>query len=73
MILAVRRKLGHLPRLPLVLAEILNGEGFDARNGQHSLPGCVNGKPAEIAGNPASIQFLSNRCCCSAANETVKN
>jgi hypothetical protein len=72
-IFAVGGKLGHLPRLPFILSEILNDERLYTRDSEQSLARSVNGKPAEVAGNPAAIELLSHGRSRSAPAKTIQD
>jgi hypothetical protein len=58
MILPVRRKFSHLPRLPLVFPKILDREGLDVWNSEESLARRLDRKSAQVARNPTTIKLF---------------
>lgn len=55
-----RGELDLLPRLPLVLTQVLHHERFDVGDAQEAFTGSVNGKAPQVAGNPAAALLFSD-------------
>jgi hypothetical protein len=71
--ICVIAKLACLPKLSLVLAEILNNEWSDIWNREQTLTGRMNGITAKVGSDPPPIQLLGNDCSRAGSADTVQN
>ena len=66
-------KFRRLPRLPLVFPQVLNHKRAHVRNPQKTLARGVDGKPPQIASNPAAAKLLGDSRSCPAAAEAIQH
>ena len=66
-------ELRRLPRLALVLAQVLDDERFDVRDAQQPLARGVDGEAAQVAGDPAAAQLFGDGRGGAAAAEAVED
>ena len=71
--LSVRWELSGLPRLAFIFAEILDNERFHAGNGEQALARGVDGKAAEVAGNPPPTELFGDNGSRATADKAVEN
>ena len=64
-------ELCRLPRLPLILAQILHHKRAHAGDGEKALAGGVDGKAAQIARYPPAVEFFGHGGRGAAAAETI--
>src|SRR5258708_5660082 len=66
-------KLGSLPGLPLVFAQVLHNKGLHTLNREQPLSRGVNSEAPQVAGNPASAKFLSHGNRRATATKAIKH
>jgi hypothetical protein len=66
-------KLGDLPRLPFIFAEVLDGKRAYTLHRQKTLARRVNCKSTQVACNPAALQLLSGYSGCPTASKAIEN
>jgi hypothetical protein len=71
--LAVGGKLGDLPLLALVFAQVLHDEGLHIGDAEQALARGVDGEASEVAGDPAAVEFFGNGGGGAASNKAVQN
>src|SRR5208282_4892926 len=72
-VFTIRGKLGDLPLLAFVFAEVLDDERLHAGDAKQSLAGGVDGEAPEVAGNPAAVEFFGDGSGGARAAEAVKD
>ena len=72
-VFAVCRKFGYLPSLALVFAKVLDDKGLHVRDGKQPLSRGVDGEAAQVASDPAAIEFFGDSGGCAAADKAVQD
>jgi hypothetical protein len=73
LLLSALTKLRYLPRLSLILAQVLHHKGLHTRDSEQSFTRGVDGEAPQIACNPAASKLMSHRRRRAAPAEAIKH